>query len=165
LIASRVTRAGEWTTKNHRVVQIEHSLEECLKRELGITISKDRKVKWDTRLTREHLEYARDDVVLLKVLHETLLKVLKERRVEECYAVIGSTFPVFIDAAVRGVPLDTQRLETVLEEIEKDKEHLKSPLDELASEHPEGLPWVWGNTDKNISPEGKRRAGALGPVW
>jgi ribonuclease D len=142
MIASRVARAGEWTTKNHKVVKIEHSLEECLKRERGITLSKDRKLKWDTRLTREHLEYARDDVVLLKVLYETLLEVLKERRVEERYAVIVSTLPVFIEATVRGVPLDAQRLETALEEIEKEKVHLKSRLDELAPEHPEGLPWV-----------------------
>jgi DNA polymerase-1 len=40
-------------------------------------------------------------------------------------------------------------------------EDLKIKLDELAPDHPEDLGWIWGNTSKEITPEGKGRQGAL----
>jgi len=45
MLASRVARAGEWERKNFKTLQKSHGLEDCLKREIGITIPKDRKLK------------------------------------------------------------------------------------------------------------------------
>jgi len=45
--------------------------------------------------------------------------------------------------------------------LEREKADLESRLNELSPEHPEGLEWVWGNTSKETSPEGKGRNGAL----
>src|SRR5215211_2123962 len=161
MIASRVARAGEWEKKKVKVIQKAHSLEDCLERELGIEISKDRKLKWGGPLQVEHLKYAVDDVAHLKELYEALQEVLTEHGVEERYEAISSRLPDFIGAAVRGVPLDISILQPVLDALEREKADLESRLNELASEHPEGLEWVWGNTSKETSPEGKGRNGAL----
>ena len=62
MIASRVARAGEWERKKGIPLQISHSLDDCIKRELAVEIPKNTKLKWDGLLTEEHLTYAGDDV-------------------------------------------------------------------------------------------------------
>jgi DNA polymerase-1 len=161
MLASRVARAGEWERNQGKVIQKAHGLEACLERELGIEIPKDRKLKWAGPLQEEHLEYATDDVAHLKDLYEALQKVLREHGVVERYEAISSRLPDFIGAAVRGVPLDTGTLQPALDALEREKADLESRLNELAPEHPEGLKWVWGNTSKETSPNGKGRNGAL----
>jgi DNA polymerase-1 len=160
-LASRVARAGEWERNKGKVLQKSHSLDDCLERELGIEILKDRKLKWSGPLQEEHLEYATDDVAHLKELYDALQKVLREHAVEERYYAISSRLPDFIGAAVRGVPLDIGTLQPVLDALEREKADLESRLNELSPEHPEGLEWVWGNTSKGTSPHGKGRHGAL----
>jgi DNA polymerase I len=161
VLASRVARAGEWEKKKFKVIQKSHGLDDCLQRELGIEIPKDRELKWGGPLMEEHLQYAVDDVAHLKELYEALKEVLREHGVEERYDAIRSRLPDFIGAAVRGVPLDISALRPALEALEEEKADLESRLNELAPEHPEGLKWVWGNTSKETSPEGKGRNGAL----
>src|SRR5215203_4986409 len=161
MIASRVARAGEWERNKGKVLQKAHSLDACLERELDVEIPKDTKLKWGGPLHEEHLEYATDDVAHLKKLYGALLEVLRKNSVEERYEAISSCLPDFIGAAVRGVPLDTGTLQPALDALEQEKADLESRLNELAPEHPEGLKWVWGNTSKEISPEGKGRNGAL----
>jgi DNA polymerase-1 len=161
MLASRVARAGEWERNKGKVLQKSHSLEECLERELGIEIPKDRNLKWDGPLQNDHLTYATDDVAHLKELHEALQRVLREHGVEERYEAISSRLPDFIGAAVRGVPLDTGTLQPALDALEREKADLESRLNELAPAHPDGLKWVWGNTSKETSPDGKGRNGAL----
>jgi DNA polymerase-1 len=159
ILASRVARAGEW--EKFKVIQKGHSLDNCLERELGIEIPKDTKLKWEGPLQEEHLQYATDDVAHLKDLYEALKEVLREHDVEERYEAISSRLPDFIGAAVRGVPLDTGALQAALDALEREKADLESRLKELAPEHPEDLEWVWGNTSKETSADGKGRNGAL----
>jgi hypothetical protein len=161
ILASRVARAGEWERNRGKVIQKSHGLDECLQRELGISIPKDRKLRWGGPLQVEHLEYATDDVAHLKDLYEALQELLREHGVQERYEAICSRLPDFIGAAVRGVPLDTGILQPALDALEREKADLKSRLNELAPEHPEGLEWVWGNTSKDTSPESRGRNGAL----
>jgi DNA polymerase I len=59
------------------------------------------------------------------------------------------------------VPLDTGTLQPALDALEREKADLESRLNELAPEHPEDPKWVWGNTSKETSPDGKGRNGAL----
>jgi hypothetical protein len=47
---------------------------------------------------------------------------------------------------LRRCPLDIGVLQPALDALEREKADLKSRLNELAPEHPEGLEWVWGNT-------------------
>jgi len=161
MLASRVARAGEWEKKMFKVIQKSHGLEDCLERELGMEIPKDRNLKWGGPLQVEHLQYATDDVAHLKELYEVLQEVLREHKVVGRYKAISSRLPDFIGAAVRGVPLDTGTLQAALDALEREKADLESRLNELAPEHPGGLEWVWGNTSKETSPDGKGRNGAL----
>src|SRR5215217_7212221 len=161
LLTSRVARAGEWERNKGKVLQKAHNLEDCLERELGIEIPKERKLKWGGPLLLEHLEYATDDVAHLKELYEALKEVLRQHGVEERYEAISSRLPDFLGTAVRGVPLDTGTLQPALDALEREKADLESRLNELAPEHPQGLEWVWGNTSKETSPNGKGRNGAL----
>jgi hypothetical protein len=139
MLASRVARAGEWERNKGRVLQKSHGLDECLKRELGIEIPKDRKLRWGGPLEVEHLQYATDDVAHLKELYEALQGVLREHGVEERYDAVNARLPDFIGAAVRGVPLDTHTLQPALDALEREKSDLESRLKELAPEHPESL--------------------------
>jgi DNA polymerase-1 len=161
MIASRVARAGEWVKNGYKVVQISHSLDDCLQRELGIEIPKDTRLKWGRLLDEEHLRYAGDDISHLKALHDALQDVLVKHGVRDRYDAISDRLPDFIGAAVRGIPLDVGRLQPVLDSLEEEISDLESRLEELAPEHPEGLPWVWGNTSKETTPDGKGRQGSL----
>jgi len=62
---------------------------------------------------------------------------------------------------VRGIPLDADQLQQVLDSYAHEVEGLKVRLDELAPDHPEEGKWVWGNTSKQATPEGRGRNGAL----
>jgi DNA polymerase I len=161
MIASRVARAGEWERKKGRAVQKSHSLDDCLKRELGIEIPKDTRLNWGGPLSEEHLVYAGDDISHLRDLHYALQDVLEENAVKKRYDAVSARLPDFIGAAVRGIPLDAERLRPILDATEKERDDLRTRLDELAPEHPEGEAWVWGNTSKEITSYGKGRNGAL----
>jgi DNA polymerase I-like protein with 3'-5' exonuclease and polymerase domains len=161
MIASRVARAGEWERKKGRAVQKSHSLGDCIKRELDVEIPKDTRLKWNGLLTDEHLTYAGDDVYHLQDLHLALEDVLDENGVLGRYEAIRDRLPDFIGAAVRGVPLDAERLQPILDTYTKEVDDLRARLDKLAPEHPEGGVWIWGNTSKETTPEGKGRNGVL----
>jgi DNA polymerase-1 len=161
VLASRVARAGEWERKKGKVLQKSHGLKDCLERELGLEILKDTKLKWGGPLQEEHLQYATDDVAHLKELYEALQRILRKHVLEERYEATSSRLPDFIDAAVRGVPLDISTLQPALDALQREKTELESRLNKLAPEHPEASEWVWGNTNMETSPNGKGRNGAL----
>jgi DNA polymerase I len=148
LIMSRVARAGEWTRVKGKPIKIQHGLEDLIKRELGTLIPKDKKLKWDGLLTEEHLLYAGDDVYHLSDLYFALEEVLEEHEVLDRYKAIGGRLPDFLGAAVRGVPLDAEGLQLILDGLQTEKAELLARLDELAPEHPEDGKWSWGNTNK-----------------
>src|SRR5215208_2742784 len=161
LIASRVARAGEWERKKGRIAQISHSLDDVLAREIGVEIPKDTCLKWGGLITEEHLSYAGDDIRHLKALHTALQGVLDKNGVKDRYDAVSARLPDFIGAAVRGVPLDAERLQRILDSLESEMEDRRAELEDLAPEHPEGEAWVWGNTSKEITSHGKGRNGAL----
>jgi ribonuclease D len=96
LIASRVAHAGEWERKKGRAVQKSHSLDDCLKRELGVEIPKDTRLKWGGPLGEEHLVYAGDDISHLRDLHYALQDVLEDNGVKERYDAVSTRLPDFI---------------------------------------------------------------------
>jgi DNA polymerase-1 len=161
MVMSRVARAGEWERKKGRAIQVSHSLDDCIKRELAVEIPKNTKLKWGGLLTEDHLAYAGDDIRYLKDLRGALEGVLGKHGVKDCYGAIRDRLPDFIGAAVHGIPLEADRLQPILDTYAKEVGDLRSRLDELAPEHPDGEAWVWGNTSKEATPEGKGRNGAL----
>jgi DNA polymerase-1 len=161
MIMSRVARAGEWERKKGKVVGSTHTLDACLKRELGVEITKNTKLRWGGLLTEDHLQYASDDIRHLEDLHAALGRVLSKHKVGERYGAIRDRLPDFVGAAVRGIPLDAERLQPILDSYAGEVAGWLSHLERLAPEHPEGGTWMWNNTSKETTPEGKGRNGSL----
>src|SRR5215212_1229656 len=130
----------------------QRSFETRSKRELGIEIPKNTKLKWGGLLTEEHLTYAGDDIRYLADLHESLCGVLDKHKVRDRYEAIRDSIPDFIGASVRGIPLDADRLQPILDAYAGEVGDLWTQLEEYAPDHPEGGTWVWGNTNKNTGP-------------
>jgi 3'-5' exonuclease/TubC N-terminal docking domain len=145
MIASKTARAGEWTDWGKPK---EHSLDDVIERELGVKIPKDRKMKWSADLTEAHLEYAADDVIYLENLHEVLRKVLVDHSVLDRYEAVRATLPTFLRAAVRGVPVDTRRLEELIAASAAEEDRLLAEVRTFEPDHPDDGQWVWKNKNK-----------------
>jgi len=170
LVASRAARAGEWEEvqkqdKKGRLITSRPKkgldLAECIQRELAIEIPKE-KQKWAGPLTETHMHYAIDDVAYLKDLYDALERRIEALGVKTVYGAIADTVHMFLESAASGIPVNAAKLEKIQTEVGKEKDELENKLRRLAEEHiphPEGLEWVWRNSDKDTSPEGKGRAG------
>ena len=170
LIASKVARAGEWEMKGSVAKTLSHKLEDVIGRELSIAIKKDRELKWGGVITEEHLLYAEDDVRHLFDCLRALEGVIAERDLTGRYRAVSDRLPDFLDASIRGVPLDAPALQQILDTLDKEASDLLARLGELAPVHPDGETWVWRNrnhpealskTGKKIGRNGARRALAL----
>jgi DNA polymerase I-like protein with 3'-5' exonuclease and polymerase domains len=165
LIASRIARAGEWIPqKGGTTKKKSHDLGAALERELGVEIKKDRTLRWGEPLSEDHLRYASDDVRYLHALYEILQRIIDKNGVRRAYEDTLLVLPVYLEAQIRGVPLDKERFESLLENLESKVEDRLSRLQELAPAHPDGGKWVWNNTNKNeeeLGDKNKGRNGAL----
>jgi DNA polymerase I-like protein with 3'-5' exonuclease and polymerase domains len=165
LIASRIARAGEWIPqKGGTTKKKSHDLGATLERELGVKIKKDRTLRWGGPLTEDHLLYASDDVRYLHALYEALQRIIDKNGVRQAYEDTVEVLPVYLEAQIRGVPLDKERFESLLKNLESKVEDKLSHLQELAPAHPDGGKWVWNNTNKNeeeLGDKNKGRNGAL----
>jgi hypothetical protein len=170
LIASRAARAGEWeenrrVDKKGRLIpsrpKKSFDLKDCIARELEIEVPKI-KQEWTGPLTDAHMEYVMDDMVYLKDLYHKLYELIEDQGVKTAYDTIADTVHMFLEASVSGIPIDAQMLDNIQNDTKKERDIAERQLEKLAKEHaphPEGLDWVWGNSDKDTSPKGKGRAG------
>jgi DNA polymerase I-like protein with 3'-5' exonuclease and polymerase domains len=159
MIASRAARAGETERSG---AQKSHELGPVLERELGVTVDKEIDHKWGEPLTPERLEYAVNDVLHLEELHKALERLLDRHNVKDRYEAVRATLPTFLEAAVRGVPLDRGSLEELNLSALAERDRLRKILDNMAPEHPEkdeGEAWTW-NTNANGGPGSRGRNGA-----
>src|SRR5215218_9044697 len=170
LIASRAARAGEWeenqsvdkqgrltTTRPKKSLE----LKDCIARELEVEVPKI-KQEWTGPLTGVHMEYVMDDMVHLKDLHNKLYQLIEDQGVKTAYDTIADTVHMFLEGSALGMPIDAQRLDNIQNDAKEERDKAERQLERLAKEHaphPEGVHWVWGNSDKDTSPEGKGRAG------
>jgi DNA polymerase I-like protein with 3'-5' exonuclease and polymerase domains len=165
LIASRIARAGEWIPqKGGTTKKKSHDLGATLERELGVKIKKDRTLRWGRLLMEDHLLYASDDVRYLPSLYEALQRIIDKHGVRQAYEDTLRVLPVYIDAQIRGVPLDKERFESLLENLKSKVEDRLSRLQELAPAHPDGGRWVWNNTNKNEEELGDKNRGRNGAL-
>jgi DNA-binding Lrp family transcriptional regulator len=133
MLASRTARAGEW---NPNGTKKSHELGPVLERELGVEADKDIDHKWGEPLTTERLNYAVNDVLHLEELHEALERLLDRHGVRDRYEAVRKTLPTFLDAAIRGVPVDKERLEELSNSALAERDRLRGALDEMAPRTP-----------------------------
>jgi DNA polymerase I-like protein with 3'-5' exonuclease and polymerase domains len=165
LIASRLARAGEWIPqKGGTTKKKSHELDAALERELGVEIRKDRTLRWGGSLTEDHLLYAADDVRYLPSLYEALQRIIDKNGVRQAYEDTLRVLPVYLEAQIRGVPLDKERFESLLENLKSQVGDKLSRLQELAPAHLNGGKWVWNNTNKNEEELGDKNRGRNGAL-
>jgi len=121
MILSQVIHAGH---------DYKHGLEACLKRELGIEISKEQqKSDWSGDLTEEQIEYAKNDVRHLGKLREALEEqVTNDLRLT--VELERNLLPVLVDMKLRGVRVDVEGWRDALDSIQEKYDRLTCELND-----------------------------------
>jgi ribonuclease D len=153
MVLSRLARPGELKDDG---TPVEHSLGAVLKTEGVARISKDTDHEWHEPLTHERLKYAVDDVRYLKPLRDALVRVVEERGQVEGLNLFMPTYREYMGMQCRGLPLDLQRFNTLLEKYRMRAKDALSRVEELAPEHPGEEAWSWGN---KLKPDATDRYG------
>ena len=152
MILSRMVHAGERDAAGKR---LDHSLEACCKRELGLDLDKThQKADWSGDLSEEMLRYATEDAQVLLLLHEALAKKIREQGQERAGEIEERTLPAVIEMAHAGVPVDKDRWLQVIDEAREQLKGLRAPLDALVGTPPEEVRKKNTN-NKNIPAERK----------
>ena len=147
---SRTVRAGEGRLNEEgKWAEVAHDLKEVLRRELGIETGDKKKFQsgeaWKGELTEEHLEYATADVLYLHPLKEKLFELLKERNLEETWALEQRAKPAILEACLRGIPFHKEGRDEKISDLSEQAKVLKKRTDGLAPEPPMGGEWNWNS--------------------
>jgi DNA polymerase I-like protein with 3'-5' exonuclease and polymerase domains len=151
---SRMAHAGE---RNEVGKRLEHSLEACCERELGVTLDKShQKDDWSGDLSEEMLTYAAEDARVLLPLYEALVEKLLVAGQERAMEIEGRALLAGIEMAHNGVLVDKERWLGIVEEAGKGLGELCARLDGLVGEPPEAMQKKNAN-NKNVPAERKNR--------
>lgn len=154
MILSRMLYAGERDEEGNR---LEHSLEVCSKRELGIEMDKTAQTAdWSGSLTEEMLAYATEDARVLLPLYEALKEKLFAAGQEHALEIEERALLCGIEMAYSGVAVDKERWLGIIEEAGKGLSELRAALDELVDNPPEEIK-KRNAKNKNVPDERKDR--------
>jgi len=156
MVLSRLARPGELKDDGKPT---EHSLGAVLKTERVAKIFKDTDHEWHEPLNEDRLNYAIDDVRYLPALRDTLMRVVEERNQLPGLKLFMPAYREYMQMQYRGVPLDLERFNALLEKYRTRAENALSRVEELKPEHPEaelGEKWKWGN---KLAPDAVDRFG------
>jgi DNA polymerase-1 len=137
--ATRVLYAGESAS---------HKLQDCLRRELGVEVSKEQqKSDWSGRLSREQLDYAARDVLHLRGLFEALREKITAAGMAEVLAVEERCLPALVWMAGSGVGFDAAGWAALVDGTQKALPALTAELNRLAPlRDGEFVPgWKWAS--------------------
>ncbi len=151
---SRMVHAGERGENGKR---LEHSLETCCERELGLKLDKSyQDGDWSGELSDEMLAYAVEDAEVLLPLHKTLTEQIRETGQERVYEIEQRALLAGIEMAYNGVRVDKERWLGIVEEAGKGLANLRTRLDGLVCDPPEEVKKRNGK-NKNVPDERKGR--------
>ncbi|MDP9474951.1 MAG: DNA polymerase [Actinomycetota bacterium] len=151
---SRMVHAGERGENGKR---LEHSLESCCERELGLKLNKTyQDADWSGELSEEMIAYAAEDAEVLLPLHEILVEKVRETGQERAYEIEERALLAGIEMAHNGVGVDKERWLGIVEEAGKGLTYLRAQLDGLVCDPPEEVK-KRNATNKNVPDERKDR--------
>lgn len=108
---------------------ISASLESVCRKLLGLELDKTwQKGPWDGILFADQLEYAAKDTEVLPELHSLLVTALKKSKLYEFMQLEMQLLPALLDARRRGVLLDVEAAQALLEETDKEVETVRKKL-------------------------------------
>ena len=114
MILSRMVHAGERKAAGKR---LDHSLDDCCRRELGLDLDKThQKADWSGDLSEEMLRYAAEDARVLLPLHEALARKIRKQGQERAGEIEERVLPAVIEMAHAGVPVDKDRWLRMIDE-------------------------------------------------
>jgi DNA polymerase family A/3'-5' exonuclease len=126
MILSQLAYAGQKFTSDNKFMR--HALQDCLKRELSVEISKEeQKSDWSGELTEEQIRYAKDDVRHLHLLRAALLDKMASS--DEIVEMEMDLVPLMADMFLRGVRVDIEGWRELDSEIEAYKHNAERKLD------------------------------------
>jgi DNA polymerase-1 len=151
---SRIVYAGE---RGEGYNRLEHSLEVCCERELGVKIDKAyQQAYWLGELSEDMLAYAAQDARMLRALHEALEQKLLAAGQERVMEIEERALLAGIEMAHNGVAVDKGRWLGIVEEAGKGLGELRTRLDRLLGDPPEAVQKKNAN-NKNVPAERKDR--------
>jgi DNA polymerase I-like protein with 3'-5' exonuclease and polymerase domains len=155
MVMSRLARSGELKDDGKPVG---HGLGAVLRTEGVASISKEVDHEWHEPLNEDRLRYAIDDVRYLPALVDALMAVVYERNQLEALELFTAAYREYMQMQYRGLPLDLDRFNTLLEKYRTRAKDALSRVEELAPEHPDGddSTWSWGN---KLKPDATDRHG------
>src|SRR5215212_1479120 len=155
MVMSRLARSGELKDDGKPVG---HGLGAVLRTEGVASISKEVDHEWHEPLNEDRLRYAIDDVRYLPALVDALMAVVYERNQLEALELFTAAYREYLQMQYRGLPLDLDRFNTLLEKYRTRAKDALSRVEELAPEHPDGddSTWSWGN---KLKPDATDRHG------
>lgn len=135
MILSRMVNAGERGNSGKR---LEHTLEVCCERELGLKLDKiHQKSDWSGKVSEEMLDYAVEDARVLLPLRDALYEKLSETGQERAIEIEERVLLAGIEMAHNGVSVDKERWIAIVEEAGAGLDELRARLDDLAGDLPE----------------------------
>ena len=107
-----------------------HDLASCLKRELGLEISKKlQNSDWSGELSPEQIEYAKNDVRYLRKLHEALEEWITDD-LRPTVELETALLPVLIDMKLRGVHVNVEGWEAAVVPLQEEYKELTCELND-----------------------------------
>jgi DNA polymerase I-like protein with 3'-5' exonuclease and polymerase domains len=151
---SRMVYAGE---RDRSGKCLEHPLEVCCNRELGIELDKtQQQADWSGELTENMLSYAAEDARVLLPLREALVQKLEASGQERALEIEERALLAGIEMAHHGVAVDKERWLEVIEEAGAGLGGLRDQLDGFVGNPPEEVK-KRNAKNKNVPTERKER--------
>jgi DNA polymerase-1 len=116
-----------------------HNLAQCLQRELGYTLDKDKqRSDWSGELSRDQLDYAARDAAVLVPLYERLTQQVKETGQQKIAELESRCLPAMVWLAHSGVALAADAWKALAADAEQESTRLAQELDAAAPRPEQG---------------------------
>lgn len=127
-------------------------LQDCVGRELGITLDKtEQESDWTGSLTEGQLTYARRDSAVLLPLAEKLAAKIKDAQLTRTAQIENQAVPAMVWLRASGVGIDVPRWRAELRRLEQEASDLEARLDSAAPRNPNQLVqtgWNWKSSQQ-----------------
>lgn len=142
MLMSQILAAGDVTAQ--------HGLDDCALQWLGITLDKSHQTSdWSGELSKEQLQYAVNDVLVLEPLYDIFIAQMNRRSLRRCGTLENEAVVPIADIELTGFPLDRQLWSELLERKIAKRNELALALTEAMRP---GIDWETKNPNRYKRP-------------
>jgi DNA polymerase I len=126
-----------------------HGLEECVRRELGLTLDKTlQKSDWSGPLSAEQLSYAAHDPVVTLRLYDAFERKVRDAGLERVADIEFRCLPALVWLATSGAPFDSAAWQVLAGEAAAERRRLAEELDAAAPANGMFAGWKWDSNEE-----------------